>query len=60
MFIYTSSENDIETLTKREFPLVTVLEDGTHIFFSQCPKDMFVGFSYEELEDATFTDMYHF
>jgi hypothetical protein len=60
MFIYTSNEKDIEILTKREFPLVRVLEDGTHVFASNCPKDMFVGFSYDDLEGATFTDMYHF
>lgn len=60
MFIYTSNENDIEMLTKKEFPLLQVLEDGTHIFVRECPKDMSVAFSCEDLEDATFTDMYHF
>ena len=50
----------VEILTQREFPLVRVLEDGTHVFASNCPKDMFVGFSYDDLEGATFTDMYHF
>lgn len=59
MFIYTNNEKDITTLTKRGLSILNVMEDGTHVFVLDS-SNMSVGFSEDDLEDSTFTNMYHF
>ena len=59
MFIYTNNEKDITTLTKRGLSILNVMEDGTHVFVLDS-SNMLVGFSEDDLEDSTFTNMYHF
>lgn len=59
MFIYTNNEKDITTLTKRGLSILNVMEDGTHVFVLD-NSNMSVGFSEDDLEDSTFTNMCHF
>lgn len=59
MFIYTNNEKDITTLTKRGLSILNVMEDGTHVFVLD-NSNMSVSFSEDDLEDSTFTNMYHF
>lgn len=59
MFIYTNNEKDITTLRKRGLPLLNVMEDGTHVFAIDS-SNMSAEFSENDLEDSTFTNMYHF
>ena len=56
MFIYTNNNHDIKKLEGCEFPLVMVLVNGTHVFSTKCPKDVFPTFSFDELENSHITN----
>lgn len=56
MFIYTNNEHDINILKGNKFPLLMTLSDGTHVFSTKVEKDTFPTFSFDELENSSFTN----
>lgn len=52
MFIYTSNEHDIDTLTANGFPLVMIMQDGKHVFSTKVEKDTAPTFCFDELEEC--------
>lgn len=56
MFIYTDNEHDINILKSNKFPLLMTMENGTHVFSTKVEKDTFPTFSFDELENAVFTN----
>ena len=56
MFIYTNNEHDINILKGNGFPLLMTLDNGTHVFSTKVEKDTFPFFSFNDLEDSTYTN----
>lgn len=56
MFIYTNNKHDIELLKGHGFRVIMTLENGTHVFSTKVEKDTFPTFSFDSLENSTFTN----